>query len=79
MAESVALNERVIMPIDYYKGLSVAYALALEKSREASKVYSAAVQEFRSHKIGDEEFLAAQSAYRKAESEFDAAYAKEIS
>ena len=67
------------MPIDYYKGLSVAYVLALEKSREASKVYSAAVQEFRAHKIGDDAFLAAQSAYLKAEADFDAAYAKEIS
>jgi membrane-bound lytic murein transglycosylase B len=53
------------------------YRNALEDSREASKEFRVAQEQYRARTIGDAEFLAARAKYREAEALFDAAYAKE--
>lgn len=57
--------------------MSKAYELALLKARKESAEFEAAKQAYRSLKIGDKEFLAAQEKYKLSEVEFDAAFAKE--
>ena len=65
------------MEINYYKGLSVEYSLALVRANDASKTFRIAQEAYRSRKIGDAEFLAAKALHDAAQNEFDAAFAKE--
>ena len=53
------------------------YAEALKESRKAADVYRLALADYRSGKIGDDEYLKARAAYKKSEVAFDAAYAAE--
>ena len=46
----------------------------LNAIREATASYRAAVKAYRLLMIGDDEFLAAQTAYKTAEARFDAAF-----
>ena len=49
------------------------YAEALKESRRATDVYRLAVADYRSGKIGDDEYLKARAAYKQSEVAFDAA------
>ena len=53
------------------------YAEALKDSRRAVDVYRLAVADYRSGKIGDDEYLKARAAYKQSEVAFDAAFAAE--
>ena len=54
------------------------YAEALKESRRATDVYRLAVADYRSGKIGDDEYLKARAAYKQSEvALLDAAFAAE--
>ena len=55
--------------------LNMDYTEALKESRKAADVYYLAVADYRSGKVGDDEYLKARAAYEQSEVAFDAAYA----
>lgn len=52
-----------------------AYEVALNESREATKVYQEAVVAYRAMTLSDHSFAVAQNEYKKANAKFDAAFA----
>ena len=57
--------------------MSIEYELALNAVREATTKFTAIADSYRAGKIGDDEYLAARTAYHKAEKVYELAYAKE--
>ena len=61
----------------YNPNLSPEYIVALEKSREAGRVFGIIQKAYRAREIGDAEYLAGRAIYMASSAEFDVAYAKE--
>jgi hypothetical protein len=51
------------------------YTAALSRIRKATAEFAKVTADYRTHRISDEEYIAARKAYLAAEAEFDAAYA----
>jgi hypothetical protein len=52
-----------------------AYEVAINESREATKVYQIAVAAYRAMTLSDHSFAVAQNEYKKANAKFDVAFA----